>query len=173
MANLKQQSAEELMNVYQTAHPDEAYSAFNELYYRYSQRVFYFIQSKIKNQANTEDVMQKVFIKIHESKHQYNSKFKFEQWLFVIARSQVLDFFRAEKRYSERIKNAETTEAASIESDLTVFNKLDESQRELLELKYIDDLSYQEISKLVNKSEVSLRKSLSRMISGLKKGEAL
>ena len=173
MANLKIQSAEDLMSVYQTAHPDEAYFAFTELYNRYSQRVFNFIQSKIRNQADAEDVMQKVFIKIHESKHQYKSKFKFEQWVFVIARSQVLDFFRAQKRYNERIKKVEITEVGSIESDLSIFNKLDESQRELLELKYIDDLSYQEISKLVNKSEVSLRKSLSRMISGLKQGVAL
>lgn len=161
------------MSLYQSAHPNEAFHAFNELYNRYSLRVFNFIQSKMRNQADAEDVMQKVFIKIHESKHQYKNKFKFEQWVFVIARSQVLDFFRAQKRYNERIKNAEVLELNSIESDLSVFNKLDESQRELLELKYIDDLSYQEISKLVNKSEVSLRKSLSRMISGLKKGEAL
>ena len=170
---MKHFTTEDLMADYQSAHPDEAYNAFNELYARYSLRVFNYIQSKIRNQVDAEDIMQKVFIKIHESKHQYNNKFKFEQWIFVIARSQVLDFFRSQKRYNARIRNAETIESDSLTDDITVFNQLDETQRELLELKYIDDLSYKEISKLVNKSEVSLRKSLSRMISGLKKGEAL
>jgi DNA-directed RNA polymerase specialized sigma24 family protein len=40
-------------------------------------------------------------------------------------------------------------------------------------MKFIDELSYQEISKIVNKSEVSLRKTLSRMVGRLNKGESL
>lgn len=173
MANLTQVTSEELMDLYQTAHPDEAYKAFTELYNRYSQRVYNYLQGKVKNSADSDDLLQKIFIKVHESKHLYKNKYKFEQWIFVIARTQVLDFFRANRRYKERLAKLGPEESSSLEVDLSLFNKLDESQRELLEMKYIDELSYEEISKIVNKSEVSLRKSLSRMISGLKKGEAL
>lgn len=160
---------------YQTHAPDEAYAAFNELYNRYSQRVFNFINKKIKNSFDSEDLLQKIFIKIHETKHQYKSKYKFEQWLFVIARSQVLDHFRAVKRYDERLKNVELKEVNKNENEIEAdfLSKLDQDQHELLSMKFIDDLSYQEISRIVNKSEVSLRKSVSRLVGRLRKGEAL
>ena len=159
---------------YQTHSPTEAYEAFNELYQRYSQRVFNFVSSKVKNSADSEDLLQKIFIKVHESKHLYSNKYKFEQWLFVIARTTMLDFFRANKRYLDRLDKFETADGrAQIEIDLTPLESLDKDQMELLEMKFIDELSYIEISQKLNKSEVSLRKTVSRMINKLKKGEAL
>lgn len=174
MVNIKGLTAEELMLRYQAHSPDEAYDAFNELYVRYSQRVFNFLNVKLKNKADCEDLLQKIFIKIHESKHLYNGKYKFEQWLFVIARTQMLDFFRAKKRYDTKMSKVSLSEVVEIsEVDLSPLEKLDTDQLELLQMKFIDELSYLEISKIVNKSEVSLRKSLSRMLSRLNKGEAL
>lgn len=161
------------MLIYQTHSPTEAYEAFNELYARYSQRVYNFLNKKVKNAADSDDLLQKVFIKIHESKHLYKNKFKFEQWLFVIARSQALDFFRSNQRYMQRLKNFTPEENSQSEVDLSILGNLESDQQELLEMKFIDELSYLEISKIVNKSEVSLRKSLSRIVGRLKKGEAL
>ena len=157
---------------YQTHSPTEAYNAFNELYTRYSQRVFNFLNKKVKNSADSEDLLQKVFIKIHESKHLYKNKYKFEQWLFVIARSQALDYFRSSKRYQDRLNKYEHElyEQEEDEVDMSVLINLDSDQLELLEMKFIDELSYQEISKIVNKSEVSLRKTLSRVVARLNKG---
>lgn len=166
----KKLTAEELMLGYQTHSPTEAFAAFNELYARYSQRVFNFINKKVKNQAESEDLLQKVFIKIHESKHLYKSKYKFEQWLFVIARTQTLDYFRATKRLSARMENYSPDVVEKSDVDMSFLQTLDSDQQELLEMKFIDELSYQEISKIVNKSEVSLRKTLSRMVGRLKDG---
>jgi RNA polymerase sigma-70 factor (ECF subfamily) len=168
-------TAEELMLRYQTHSPSDAYEAFNELYRRYSQRVFNFLNAKLKNSADCEDLLQKIFIKVHESKHLYKDKYKFEQWLFVIARTQLLDFFRAKKRYETKLMNSksEGLELVTSDVDLTPLESLDKDQLELLEMKFIDELSYMEISKVVNKSEVSLRKTVSRMISRMKRGEAL
>lgn len=172
MEALKNLSAEELMLRYQTSSPDEAYAAFSELYGRYNGRVYSFLLKKTKNAAETEDLMQKVFLKIHESKHLYKSKFKFEQWLFVIARSQALDFFRASSRYANRLKKyeADSTQNSHEAIDLDELNTLDVDQRELLEMKFIDELSYQEISQVLRRSEVSLRKSVSRLLLKLKEG---
>ena len=163
------------MLCYQTHSPDEAYAAFNEIYSRYSQRVFNFLNKKVKNTTESEDLLQSVFIKIHESKHLYKNKFKFEQWLFVIARSKVLDYFRSSKRYQNRLNNFEHVAVIfeDLEVDMSALKSLDADQLELLEMKFIDELSYQEISKIVNKSEVSLRKTLSRMVGRLNKGESL
>ena len=168
--DLKKLTAEELMLHYQTHSPTEAYNAFNELYTRYSQRVFSFLNKKVKNSADCEDILQKVFIKIHESKHLYKNKYKFEQWLFVIAKTQTLDYFRANKRYQDRLNKFEPEVFEQIEVDMSLLKSLDADQQELLEMKFIDELSYLEISKIVNKSEVSLRKTLSRVVGRLNKG---
>jgi RNA polymerase sigma factor (sigma-70 family) len=172
MLNLKLMTAEELMLLYQTDSPENAYEAFNELYSRYSGKVYNFLKKKTSNAADSDDLLQKVFIKIHESKHLYKNKYKFEQWLFVIARTQVLDHFRSVKRYQSRLEKNELYENDAHESEHTL-PEMDADQKELLEMKFVDELSYQEISKLVNKSEVSLRKTVSRLLARFNKGEAV
>lgn len=167
------------MIIYQQKSPELAYTAFCELYNRYSQRVYSFILKKIKNQADADDLLQKVFIKIHESKHLYKDKFKFEQWLFVIARTSIIDHFRSLSRYRNRMDqfgkesnpDLDFSNQANINPHSAILN-LDEDQRELLEMKFIDELSYQEISSILNKSNSSLRKMVSRMMINLKKENA-
>lgn len=167
-------SAEELMVIYQQKSPELATLAFRELYRRFSAKTFSFLNKKCKNQADAEDLLQKIFIKIHESKHLYKSEYKFEQWLFVIARTQVLDFFRSQKRYLKRMESHEAAIESVGDNEKENFNSLtslDEDQKEMLEMKYIDELSYQEMARHFNKSEGSLRKMVSRMVINLKKGE--
>lgn len=160
---------------YQTHSPDEAFRAFNELYSRYSKRVYSYLSSKLSNAYDRDDLLQKVFIKVHDSKHLYKNTYKFEQWLFVIAKTQILDHFRSAKRYKERLNNAEESlgqalqEKGNLREDFLTF--INSDQLEMLEMKYIDDLSYQEMSAILGKSDVSLRKSLSRLIGKLRKGE--
>lgn len=166
------------MVIYQQKSPELAFLAFEELYRRFSAKVFSFLLKKCKNQADAEDLLQKVFIKVHESKHLYQDKYKFEQWVFVIARTSLLDHFRANKRYVARVEKlaqrpdeAETVvSAADYGPDLDL-KRLDEDQREMLEMKYIDQLSYQEMARLFNKSEGSLRKMVSRLVINFRKGE--
>lgn len=159
--------------MYQQNSPEEAYEAFAELYARYSQKVFSFIMKKLRNQADAEDVLQKIFIKMHESKHLYNLKYKFEQWLFVIARTSILDHLRAKTRYQNRLsKIDEQSDLSGPDVQNEKLNSLCEDQKEMLEMKFIDDLSYQEMAVLLNKSETSLRKMVSRLMINMRKGDA-
>lgn len=176
---MKNYSAEDLMVIYQQKSPELAFLAFEELYRRFSAKVFSFLLKKCKNQADAEDLLQKVFIKVHESKHLYQDKYKFEQWVFVIARTTLLDHFRASQRYAARVEKL----GQQLAPELTAVNdgpvdgqdlelkRLDEDQREMLEMKYIDQLSYQEMARLFNKSEGSLRKMVSRLVINFRKGE--
>lgn len=171
---MKNYSAEDLMVIYQQKSPELAFLAFEELYRRFSAKVFSFLIKKCKNHADAEDLLQKVFIKVHESKHLYQDKYKFEQWVFVIARTTLLDHFRANQRYAVRVEklgqlppeNNGPAEGPDLE-----LQRLDEDQREMLEMKYIDQLSYQEMARLFNKSEGSLRKMVSRLVINFRKGE--
>lgn len=168
----KELSAEDLMLIYQRKSPELAFRAFDELYCRFSQKLFSYLQKKCKNQADAEDLLQKVFIKMHEHKHLYNDKYKLEQWLFVIARTSVLDHFRFSKRYTNRLTKLEAELLPEErEKEIDVFLSLDQDQKEMLEMKYIDELTYQEMAVHFNKSEGALRKIVSRMVINLRKGE--
>lgn len=173
---MKNYSAEDLMIIYQQKSPELAFLAFDELYRRFSAKVFSFLLKKCKNQADAEDLLQKVFIKVHESKHLYKDKYKFEQWLFVIARTSALDHFRSDKRYAQRLEKLsnqglETTTSATDSLLGLDLDGLQEDQKEMLEMKYVDELSYQEMARHFKKSEGSLRKMVSRLVVNLRKGE--
>jgi len=173
---MENQTAEELMQIYVDGHPDMAIMAFNELYERYSERIYQYALKKMQIRSDAEDVLQKVFLKLHTSKHLFNPKFKFEQWIFVIAKTSVLDALR------KRVRDVQKIEALFSEKELFLpieskemnsfdpLETLDGEKKQLLEWKYVDELSYNEIAKLVNKSEASLRKTMSRLIFKLKEG---
>lgn len=78
MMALKKKDSEELMETYQQASHVEATMAFEELYNRYKERMYAYSISKLQNRIDAEDVLQKALLKVHESKHLYNCKFKFE-----------------------------------------------------------------------------------------------
>jgi len=169
--DLKSKTAEELMIIYQQNSPEEAYSAFCELYFRFNKNVFSYLIKKCRSKSDAEDLLQKVFMKVHESKHLYKKIYKFEQWLFVIARTTLLDHFRATSRYENRIKKSEFINKPDEVNEELSFPTIDADQKELLEMKFVDELSYQEIARLLNKSEMSLRKVVSRLMINLRKGD--
>lgn len=174
MDTLKNKTAEELMQIYQTEDPQLAYEAFTELFGRYSRRVFSYLLQKCRNTADAEDLVQKVFMKMHESKHLYRSEFKFEQWLFVIARTSLFDLNRSNKKRDlkhEAFSHGLEEPANLQDLELGFMSSLKESERELITMKFIDEYNYHEMAKILHKSEVSLRKSVSRIIAKLKKEE--
>ena len=182
MLDFKKYTAEELMLIYQNNHPEEAYLAFEEIYFRYNKRVYSYLASKLSKSKNNnedcEDLMQKIFLKFHDKKHLYSSQYKLEQWLFVIARTQLLDFFRASKKETSRHESIVDQlrwqeQMTSHEKDLVEIRELSDDQKEFLEMKILDELSYQEMSEKLSKSETSLRKNFSRLVQKIKKGEVL
>lgn len=175
--NLK--TAEELMGIYADGTPEDACVAFEELYRRYSNRVYIYCLKKLNIKAEAEDAVQKIFLKLHESKHRFDNKYKFEQWIFVIARTSVIDILRKKASDVKKIelllreREVELPAVEEVEEDLFNISGLDDEQKKLLELKYVDELSYKEISNILDKSEVSIRKMVSRLVLKLKKDGVL
>jgi RNA polymerase sigma-70 factor (ECF subfamily) len=174
--NFKVLTSEELMDLYANKSPEEAYKAFEELYYRFNKRVYFYALKKLNNRSESEDAVQKIFLKLHECKHLFNGKFKFEQWIFVIAKTSIIDILRKQKSDLKKIEQLINDFDASLPDDdrgvgiIDEFERLDNDQKVLLELKYVDELSYKEISQILSKSEVSIRKSVSRLVLKLRNG---
>jgi RNA polymerase sigma-70 factor (ECF subfamily) len=163
---------EELMIIYRDSNPDQAYQAFECLYSRTSQALYSFLIKKTRQTEEAQDLLQKTFLRVHQCKQLYSPKYKFEQWLFAIAKNVMLDEWRRKNRESKKLENSRSDNQDDQNIYIhdcekgTLVNLLD-YDRELLELKYLDELTYAEISCILNKTETSLRKMVSRIVKKL------
>lgn len=156
--------------------------AFEVLYRQVSPKLYGYLLKKISREE-ADDVFQKTFLKIHRFRDQYDPQYRFEQWLFVIARSVLLDHLKQKKRgvmgmidsTIETIEEiaapvSQTADVAAYTSqgDAVSLNLLSEQQRQIVELRVSDDLSYREIANRLKQSETNVRQIFSRAIKKLR-----
>lgn len=155
-------------------------TAFDELLLRYKTKVFSYIYSMVNDKTIAEDIFQDVFIKIivNLQERRYTNLGCFSFWVTRITRNMLIDHHR-----KERLIRAETNEdndlSALKQDSLTevchetniitrqvqddaikLMEHLPAPQREVVYLKFFEDMSFKEIAKLTN---VSINTSLGRM----------
>jgi RNA polymerase sigma-70 factor (ECF subfamily) len=156
--------------------------AFAELVEKYKQPVMNLVYRTLRDEAEAEDLAQNVFLQVYKSRGRYKRTAKFSTWLFTIARNLCLNELRRRSRHPaesleethgehegqpqrqyEDKKNFLPTEtllhnelAQKIEEALAA---LPENQRTAILLCRQEDLSYEEIAKILGCS-LSATKSL-------------
>lgn len=168
---------EELMLKYQSG--DEA--SFQELYSRYSGRVYTYLKKRLDQRNWVDDVFQMVFVKLHKTRKQYNPAYRFDQWIFVMTKTVLLDFWKTTdvktKRYfSKSVESLHPDDLAADRTSLGGHESLPEDlisilspeQRQIVELKFIDELSYNEIADRLNRSEENVRQIMSRAVKKMR-----
>jgi RNA polymerase sigma factor (sigma-70 family) len=147
--------------------------AFDVLYRRHSAKVYGYLARRLRDRDQCEDVLQGVFLKLHKSRELYNPSFVFVSWLFTICRTVMLDALK-EKRVElvsmemEEI-DAKLTDRSSIDDSQAVdLSALPVNQRKVLELRYSENLSFEEIAEKLETSTVNVRKLASRGVKLLR-----
>jgi RNA polymerase sigma factor (sigma-70 family) len=160
---------EELMFAYQEG--DE--KAFEVLYRRHSPKVYGYLMKRVRG-GQAEDLLQATFAKLHQARRQYNPTFPFMPWLFTVCRSVLIDAMRKTYRTKEEL-NPEVLERApaagpDIEegSELPRLGSLPGNQREALELRYLQGLSFEEIASRLETSPGNVRQLVSRAVRQLR-----
>ena len=74
-------------------------AAFAELVEKYRQPLFNFIYRTLRDETETEDVAQNVFLQVYKSRDRYERTAKFSTWLFTIARNLCLNEIRRRTRH--------------------------------------------------------------------------
>ena len=167
---LIQKSDEELMVAYQSGNKE----AFQILYGRYSSKVYGFLKSKLKDRMIVDDVFQSTFMKLHQNRSKYDRAFPFVPWLFTVCRNAMLDTFRAqEKRSKNEELNPVAIENAHAEIPVALQNIPDlkilpSNQQKALEMRYIQDFSFEEIANKLNTTSENSRKLVSRALKKLR-----
>ena len=146
---------------------------------RHQSKIYGFIYSKILDRDVADDVFQDTFIKVIKTlkSNSYNEEGKFLPWVIRISHNLVIDYFRKNKKmpmhreteefsiFSIMTDNSPNIESRiiteQVESDLLrLIEELPEDQKEVLEMRIYQDLSFKEIADL---TDVSINTALGRM----------
>lgn len=140
--------------------------AFKALMNKYQKPLYYHIVKMVKNNEQIEDIIQESFVKAFSNLSSYNTNYAFSTWLYRITTNHTIDYLRKKKLQTTSIDepirakdgemqfqivgNAETDrriirkERKKIVSD--AIQNLPEKYREVIEMRHLEEMSYQEIS---------------------------
>ena len=151
--------------------------AFQTLYQRHKGRVMGYLNSRLKSQDEAEEVFQEVFTKLHGYRLKYKEDVPFLAWLFTIVKNALIDHIRkrgTQNKYlqsdPEQVSNApdERVASLSIAEAISELSSLSTKQRQALELRFNEDLSFADIAARMNISQSNTRQIVSRAIRQLR-----
>ena len=152
---------------------------FNQLYLAYIRPIYRYIFCKVGDVKQTEDLTAQVFLEALESLPRYHHNGHFSAWLFSIARHKVADHYRT--RHSElpiEVTNGEAYEKSDPLSTLIqteeaqritkLIHQLDEQDQELLLLRFVAELNFGEIARLINSNMEATKKRFYRLLAHIR-----
>ena len=158
--------------------------AFAALIGRYEKKLSYYMRRLSSfDEHDIEDLLQETFLNVWKNLNAYDPSLRFSTWVYRIAHNQTISAFRKYKsrgqdqlvEYSEEIQIAsaedfvkELDQKLSTSTLLATMQQLKPKYREVLVLKYFEDLSYDEISDVLQMPPGSVATLLSRAKKKLK-----
>ncbi len=157
-------------------------SAFDGIYKKYSRRLYGFVFRYVKQQADTEEIVQEVFIKIWKSRDKIDVYSSFESFLFTIAHNATVNQLKkraTEQKYVEHVKSLQSIEETYELTDEIHYNELKHKlqglldelsprQKEIFQLSREEGLSHKEIAEKLGISTNTVKNHLVTTLSFLK-----
>lgn len=146
---------------------------FERLYQTYKPKVLAYLKVRGLSPQDAEDVTQAVFLKFHRLRHSFQRDTPVAAWIFLLSKSQWIDFLRTHVRREHEFNEESMSPATStnLGAPSVAMDGISSADQELLKLKYLEGHTFKEISKHMGVSEPGLRKRISRLIQGLRKRE--
>jgi RNA polymerase sigma-70 factor (ECF subfamily) len=140
--------------------------AFSSLMYRYRDSIYYMLLKMVNNASDAEDLTIEAFGKAFRNLDSFTPDFAFSTWLFKIATNNCIDFIRKKQITPapiDQLQDDLDTITVNIQSDLPdpeealindqkiavlreIVNQLKPRYRNLIELRYYKEYSYEEIA---------------------------
>jgi RNA polymerase sigma-70 factor (ECF subfamily) len=171
--------AEELVS---RIHANDAH-AFDELYTRYSPRVFGYLYQRLNgNIEEAEDLTAEVFAKVYQKIDSFEVQgAPLSSWLFRIARNRLIDSVRRRPQQTQvELESAPHLTAGpvfqGVDQHLAMdlikngLARLTPEQRQVIVLRFLEDKSLAETATLLERSEEAVKKLQSRGLAALRRG---
>lgn len=149
---------------------------FNELYDRYSRKVFGKCYSILRSEARAEDASQEIFVKVLLNLSKFSGRSKFSSWLYSVTYNYCIDTVRKAKkdvgvlvediqRYGDKADDT-IDDATIMETNIkelkVVLEKIPATDKAILLMKYLEEFSIKEICEVLNKSESAVKMKIKR-----------
>ena len=135
------------------------HEAFQSLVNQYDRRLFYYLMRFTNRREEAVDVLQEVWITVFRRRRKLRSPAAFRVWLYQIAHDKVVTLVRQnvreeaihERLLDEQGNTAEEADPISDNAELVhhALDKLSAEHREVLVLRFLEDLSLEEIAQLL------------------------
>jgi RNA polymerase sigma-70 factor (ECF subfamily) len=159
---------------------------FEQMYFEYRDKLYWYVRKKVNTDEAAQDITSDVFVKLLENKDIFLSRDKngVAAWLYTVARNMIIDSYR---------KKSNNLEKVGIEDDVfdlvageggnnidelirdekyqivtAAMEGLDPIEREVITLRFNDELKFSEIAKVVNKEEGAVKMILYRALEKVK-----
>jgi len=147
--------------------------AFTELVHKYQERLYWHIRRMVITHDDTNDILQNVFIKVWKGLEGFRAASGLYTWLYRIATNETLTWLDQQRKRttiplgSDDEQNLSAKLEAQIGFDSNklewrlqqAIQSLPEKQRIVFNLRYYDEMPYEEMSSVLNTSEGALKAS--------------
>ncbi len=152
--------------------PDTKEQAFTTLIKKYQEKTYWHIRRMVVDHDDANDVMQNVFIKIWNHLGSFREQSQLFTWIYRIATNECLSFIEKQKKRNatslndvahnleNKIKADKDFDVNKLEWKLQLaIQQLPEKQRIVFNLRYFDEMPYEEMSRVLETSEGALKAS--------------
>ena len=146
--------------------------AFNLLLKKYQQKIYWHIRRMVVDHDDADDLVQDVFIKVWKNLLGFRNDAQLYTWMYRIASNECITFLNKKKQKNNIPLDDVAYELADSLADSSYFNgdqaqrklqeallTLPEKQRLVFNMKYYDDMKYEEISDVLGTSVGALKAS--------------
>ncbi len=141
--------------------------AMETLVIAYQKPIYNYFYRNIKDTEIASDLTQDIFLKVFSNLQKYNFSYKFSTWIFALSHNYLIDYYRKKKSISFSTysydnsstpdfpdnkhisKEDELIEEELKDSVWKAVEKLPEEYKELITLRYVNGLKYEEISEIL------------------------
>lgn len=150
--------------------PETVNYGFNLLVRAYQQKIYWHIRKMVIDHDDADDLVQDVFVKVWKHIGNFREDAQLYTWVYRIATNECLNFLRKKKNkfflpihdvqheLSEKLDNSSHIDGDEIQLKLQkALLTLPNKQRLVFNMKYFDEMKYEEISKITGTSVGSLK----------------
>ncbi len=156
--------------------------AFKLIINKYQERLYWHIRKMVINHEDADDILQNTFVKVWKSLLNFREDSKLYTWLYRIATNESLTFLKQKKkRFFVSFVDVENQLKNTLESD-EYFNgdqiqlklqkailKLPEKQRIVFNMKYFEEMKYEDMSEILDTSVGALKASYHHAVKKIEK----
>ncbi|MCK5367060.1 MAG: sigma-70 family RNA polymerase sigma factor [Cyclobacteriaceae bacterium] len=150
--------------------PETMNYGFNLLVRKYQQKIYWHVRKMVIDHDDADDLVQEVFVKVWKHIENFRQDAQLYTWIYRIATNECLNFLRKKKNkfflpihdvqneLAEKLDNSQYIDGDEIQLKLQkALLKLPDKQRLVFNMKYFDEMKYEEISEITGTTVGSLK----------------